>query len=188
MIRDTEKKIHKEFQNLAFMGDAFPMLTEWGVEDFSLLIHSLGCNYLSALGREFNFWAMSEYPVRIKTGESRSIRPDTVWWKKPDKEVILLGEFERFEPSHKQKIIAKARNLIKAHYEIGDGPRILLLMIWAMAGTDLGFLSTIKAMANEGFRDNGVLIPGIGPSTVFMVGASVFVNSNGSHRLQRIYI
>ncbi len=105
------------------MNDAFPMLTDWGVEDFSLLIHSLGCNYLSALGRSFDFWSMSEYPVRLKTGKSGSIRPDTVWWTKPEKDVALLGEFERFEPSNKQKIIEKARNLIKAHYEIGESPR-----------------------------------------------------------------
>ena len=90
------------------------MLTDWGVEDFSLTIHSLGCNYLSSLGREHGYWAMSEYPVRVsKPGVVSSIRPDTVWWSRPDGNVILLGEFERYIPGQEQKLMEKARNLVQ---------------------------------------------------------------------------
>ena len=57
MIQGLKKKILEEFSSLSFIAEAFPMLTDWGVEDFSLTIHSLGCNYLSALGRSLDFWA-----------------------------------------------------------------------------------------------------------------------------------
>lgn len=165
------------------------MLTDWGVEDFSLTIHSMGCNYLSALGRSLDFWAMSEYPVRLLKNGSGSIRPDTVWWKKPDREIILLGEFERFDPSCKNKIVEKAKNLIKAHYELGEHSRLLVLMVWTMAGNDLSFLKSVQKLANEGFRaSHGKLIPGIGSSSTFMVPAAVFGVSNGMHRLQGVYL
>jgi hypothetical protein len=170
------------------MRNTFPMLTYWGVEDFSLLIHSLGCSYLSALGRNLNFWSMAEYPVRLKKNGYGSIRPDTVWWKKPEKDIALLGEFERFEVSNQHKTMAKARNLIKAHKEVGENPRILLLMVWAMAGTDLSSLKTIRSIANSGFQDNGVTVSGIHSSSSFMVAAAVFGVSNGLHRLQGIYL
>jgi len=189
MIQGLKKKIIEEFNSLSFIAEAFPMLTDWGVEDFSLTIHSLGCNYLSALGRSLDFWAMSEYPVRLLTNGLGSIRPDAVWWKKPDRDIILLGEFERFDPSNKNKIVEKARNLIQAHHEVGDRPRILVLMVWTMAGTDLSFLKSVQKIANEGFRtNNGKLIPGIGSSSSFMVPAAVFSVSNGLHRLHGVYL
>lgn len=189
MIQEIKNKIIEEFNSLSFISSAFPMLTDWGVEDFSLTIHSLGCNYLSALGRSLDFWAMSEYPVRLLKNGTGSIRPDAVWWKIPDRDIILLGEFERFDPSNKNKIVEKAQNLIQTHYEVGDRPRLLVLMVWTMAGTDLSFLKNVQKIANEGFRTNdGKLIPGIGSSSTFMVPAVVFGLSNGLHRLHGIFL
>jgi hypothetical protein len=189
MIQELKNKIIKEFNTLSFISEAFPMLTDWGVEDFSLTIHSMGCNYLSALGRSLDFWAMSEYPVRLLKNGSGSIRPDAVWWKKPDRDIILLGEFERFDPSCKNKIVKKAKNLIKAHYEVGETPRLLVLMVWTMAGNDLSFLKSVQKLANDGFRtSHGKLIQGIGSSSMFMVPAAVFGVSNGMHRLQGVYL
>ena len=60
------------------------MLTDWGVEDFSHTAHSLGCNYLTQIGREAGFWAMSEYPVRVPSvGAQHSVRTDVAWWERP---------------------------------------------------------------------------------------------------------
>lgn len=189
MIHGLKNKIIEEFRSLSFMAEAFPMLTEWGVEDFSLTIHSMGCNYLSALGRRLDFWAMSEYPVRLLQNGSGAIRPDAVWWEKTDQGIILLGEFERFDPSCKNKIAEKAKNIIKAHYEVGEHPRLLVLMVWTMAGNDLSFLKSVQKLASEGFRaSNGKLIPGIGSSSTFMVPAVVFNVSKGVHRLQGVYL
>lgn len=58
-VRQAEQALRAEFGTLALARSAFPMLTAWGVEDFSHTIHSLGCNYLTAIGREAGFWAMS---------------------------------------------------------------------------------------------------------------------------------
>ena len=188
--RDLEQVIRSEFRALDFARDAFPMLTAWGVEDFSVTIHSLGCNYLSALGRQLGFWAISEYPVRVtKNGKGQSIRPDIVWWSKPETEVILLGEFERFDPHQKHKLMNKAKNLLQAHHEIGEQPRILLLMTWTMAGTDMSSLDEARTIGHNGFCNaDGFVVPGLGPECAFIVAAAVFGSVNGIHRLQRIHL
>ena len=103
--------------------------------------------------------------------------------------IILLGEFERLDPSNKDKVVEKAKNLIQAHYELGDRPRILILMVWTMVGTDLDFLKSVQNIANEGFRTNqGKLIPGIGFPNTFMVPAAVFGVSKRLHRLHGVYL
>ena len=40
-----------------------PMWTDWGVRDAGHLIHSLGCTFLTAVGRELGFAAVSEVPA-----------------------------------------------------------------------------------------------------------------------------
>lgn len=185
----TEHKIRKELQALTFARKSFPMLTDWGVEDFSVTIHSLGCNYLSALGRDLGFWSMSEYPVRITRDESKSIRPDVVWWRKPERNIALLGEFERFEPGRKQKLADKAKNLLQAHHELGEQSRVLLLLAWALAGVDRGGLDEIRAIGHNGFiNSGGKIIPGVGSDCSFIVAVAVFSSHQGAYTLQRIQL
>lgn len=188
-MRITETRIRNEFQSLEFVRESFPMLTNWGVEDFSVTIHSLGCNYLSALGRSLGFWSMSEYPVKVTQGTAISIRPDVVWWGKPNGSVSLIGEFERFEPGKKQKLIDKARNLLQAHHELGEDSRILLLLTWTLAGVDRGGLDEIRAIAHNGFKTNsGHIVPGIGCQSSFIVAVAVFSHHQGSVKLQGVQL
>ena len=64
-VNDIAASLRAEFRTLEYAKADFPMLTTWGVPDFSHTIHSLGCNYPSALGRHLGFWAISDYPVRV---------------------------------------------------------------------------------------------------------------------------
>src|SRR5262249_49350190 len=92
-------RLAEEFQSRAFLRDEFPMLASWGVEDYSHTVHSLGLNYLAALGRHFGLWAVSEYPVAPAPAylAVRNVRCDVVWFARPDGRVALLAEFERYE-------------------------------------------------------------------------------------------
>lgn len=184
-VREIERTLRAEFGTLAFAKSHFPMLTEWGVEDFSVTIHSLGCNYLSALGRELGCWAMSEYPVRVSPGATGySVRPDVAWWSGPTPAVALLGEFERFE-SGQRNLIEKARNLLRAHHELGDQPRVLLLMAWSVAGTDLRGLDEVRAVSHDGFRtSDGLVVPGLGAESRFVLVTAVFGGPQEQRRLQ----
>ncbi|MEW8552663.1 MAG: hypothetical protein AB2605_02625 [Candidatus Thiodiazotropha sp.] len=187
-IRQTAKAIDDEFRSLAFAREAFPMLIDWGVEDFSTTVHSLGCNYLSALGREMGCWAISEYPVRVpKAGAAHSVRPDVAWWAKESGELALLGEFERFVPRMPGKLADKARNLLQAHYALGEQPRILLLVGWALAGTEIGSLDEVRAVVQNGFRPpNAPAVPALGNESVFILAIAVFGDVQGKRRLLRV--
>lgn len=186
-IHEIEKAIRTEFKTLQWAREDFPMLTTWGVEDFSVTIHSLGCSYLSALGRRLGFWAMSEYPVRTeKCGPP--LRHDAVWWAKPGAEVVLLGEFERFEPHGEGKLLQKAKNLMVSHHQLGAAPRILLLLAWSMAGTDMHGIEAVRAIGHNGFRtETGAIVRGLGRRCAFIVKGMIFGVAGGIHRLQGIY-
>jgi hypothetical protein len=188
VARDIECALRTEFEALAFAKSAFPMLTAWGVEDFSMTIHSLGCNYLSALGRELGFLTISEYPVRVRAGANGcSVRPDVAWWSRPNPGVVLLGEFERFDSGQQRNLIGKARNLLRAHYALGERPRVLLLMTWAFAGTNLRGLGEVRAVAHDGFRtSDGLVVPGLGVGSAFIVATAVFAGSGEQRRLRVI--
>lgn len=186
-VADALRGLRHEFETLELAKREFPMMCEWGVEDFSHTIHSLGCNYLATLGRELGFWGISEYPVRIPTtNRSHSVRSDVAWWSRPEGEVVLLGEFERFDTS-KDKLGEKARNLLQAHHTLGDGPRVLLLVAWALSGTDTGSPASVRSVMNSGFRPrNAPAVPGLSAASHFLMATAVFGDVQGKRRLLRV--
>jgi hypothetical protein len=187
-VQQAETILRAEFVSLDFARRAFPMLTAWGVEDFSHTIHSLGCNYLAAIGRDAGFWAMTEYPVRVSSaGASRSVRPDVAWWERPSGEAVVLGEFERAEPRKPGKLTEKAKRLMQAHQTLGDRPRLLLLVGWALAGTDLGDLGEVRAIIASGFHaPDGTPVSGLKRTSSFLLATAVFGDDDGNHRLLEV--
>ena len=163
------------------------MMVDWGVEDFSHTIHSLGCNYLSAFGREAGFWAVSEYPVRIPTSDrSHSVRSDVAWWARPQGDVILVGEFERYDGGE-SKLAEKAKNLLQAHHTLGDAPRVLLLVAWTISGTNVGTNDNVDRVMHRGFQPkNAPEVPGLSGSSAFVMATAVFGDIDGRRRLLRI--
>ena len=137
-VAQTEADLRREFGELAFARGEFPMLTDWGVDDFSETVHSCGMNYLAALGRHYGRWALSEYPVQVPEplDGSSFVRLDAVWWSRPAGQIELLAEFERYEPGViKRSLVAeKARNLLVSHQQLPTSPRLLLLCTWARSG------------------------------------------------------
>jgi hypothetical protein len=73
------------------------------------------------------------------------------------------------------KLVAKARNLLRAHHALGERPRLLLLMGWALAGTDLGDLGPVRAVMASGFRaPDGTPVRGLGRHSTFVLATAVF--------------
>lgn len=186
----VDARLREEFRTLDIARDTLPMLTSWGVEDFSHTIHSLGCNYLTAIGRQSGFWAMSEYPVRVpSSGSGHSVRSDVAWWERGDREVVLLGEFERAEPKKSGKLVEKARNLLQAHHALGERPRLLVLLAWAIAGTDLGDLGAVRSVMATGFSPPGATrVRGLGRSSRFVLATAVFGDVEGQRRLLQVQV
>ena len=166
--------IEEEFRNLAVLRDAFPMLCDWGVRDESVLVHSLGCNYLAELGRSLGFWAMNEFPVRVNG--ARTIRPDAVWWNREDRSVRFLTEFERFTAGQETKLADKAKNLLEVYHAAEPKPPVVLLMGWATSGTDLTLArKTVAAIARDGFRNqDGKWVAGVASPNRFLLYFAIF--------------
>lgn len=185
---DFSLRIAEEFRTLAFARNHFPMLTEWGVDDFSSTIHSMGCNYLEALGRQLGCWAMTEYPVRMAgVSENRVVRPDVVWWARPGGNIVLLGEYERYEVGKETNLLEKARHLIGVFHQLGGNAKTLLLLAWTVSGADLSVLGRVRRLGYEGFpAADGAHVPGIGEGCRFVVAAAIFGRSARGYILQGI--
>ena len=83
----------------------------------------------------------------------------------------------------------KARNLLQAHYALGEQPRILLLVGWALAGTEIGSLDEVRAVVQNGFRPpNAPAVPALGNESVFILAIAVFGDVQGKRRLLRVQL
>ena len=183
---EIREQLLREFDSLAFARAEFPMLTDWGVIDESVAVHSLGYNYLANLGRRLGYWAATEYPIRV--GRS-FVRPDVVWWCKASKRLVLIGEFERFDAGQNEKLSDKSKNLLLSYEALGRTAETLLLMPWTTAGTNLSGNHTATSVAYEGFRaDDGTMIRGIGQEATFILAHAVFGRSQNVCRLLEVQV
>jgi hypothetical protein len=191
-IAQTEAVLRQEFGSLTFARTEFPMLTDWGIEDFSETVHSFGMNYLAALGRHAGRWAVSEFPVQTQgLEEDGFVRLDAVWWSRPSGQVELLAEFERYEPGVAKwaGIVEKARHLLLCHREMPAGPRLLLLMVWSLSGRVPARLEEVRKLARTGYRSAGNrCVAGVGPESRFLVATPVFVKGEGRLRLREVLL
>lgn len=188
LINETESLLRQEFRSLAVARTQFPMLTDWGIEDFSETVHSLGMNYLASIGRTGGRLALSEYPVRVSAGLEgpRHVRPDAVWWDAASRHIELVGEFERYEG---QELQDKVRNLLLAHRALGEGPRVLLMMLWTLSGTQVQPTVEFQSMIRSGFRTpGGIRIAGLEADSRLVVATAILVKSDGRLRLKEILL
>jgi hypothetical protein len=189
---DAAVVLHQEFASLTFARSEFPMLTDWGLEDYSETVHSFGMNYLAALGRQHGRWAVSEFPVPVsETIEALGVRLDAVWWSRPSRQIELLAEFERYQPNVTKLTVVqqKVRHLLLCHHHLPPSPRILLLVVWALSGKVPQRLDEVRALAGAGFRTaDNVLVPGVGSQSRFMVATAVFAAVNGRLDLREVLL
>jgi hypothetical protein len=187
----------EEFKTRSTAKAELPMLTDWGVEDFSERIHSLGINYLSLVGRRAGRLAASEYPFRLRNSAapggqgSAWVIPDVVWWDPRTREVELIGEFERYEPggAKRQILHEKIRNLLLVHQELGAGPRVLLLLLWTVSGIPVQDFEEFRSLIRNGFRmPGGSNVVGLETESRFVAAIAVFTAFEGRLRLKEILL
>jgi hypothetical protein len=98
-----------------------PMWTEWGIRDVSHLVHSLGCTFLTAIGRDLGVTVVSEVPAPrdgALAHVEEDVRSDSVWFDRQTRRVVLVAEFERY--SGKQKDLSpKVETLLLAQHRWG---------------------------------------------------------------------
>ena len=106
--------IRKKLEDPAFLNSAMPSLTQWGLRDEDVLVHSMGVSLWNTLGHELNHMAVAECPAPVAVGDP--IRSDSTWFDKETQHPCVLIEFERYDGStgDKQKLLKKLSNLMEA--------------------------------------------------------------------------
>lgn len=182
------KVIREEFQTGKIREDLFPMITKFGVRDYSETVHSLALNYITAIGRAINeIAAVSEYPVypyesnynesnmiaespslyEEKKTKDAEVRPDSIWYSKKDNSPILISEFERYEKNRikNKKLEEKIQNLLIAYHQLGSKVPIILFVYWSYASVTPGEMSNVISILDKGFTlPNKKFISGIDSS------------------------
>jgi len=139
-----------------------PAWTEWGVRDSGHLVHSLGCTFLTAVGRDLGFSSVSEVPAP-RDGHlahvEQAVRSDSVWFERSTRQVVLLAEFERY--TGKQDLSPKVQTLLLAQQRWGCDEGILLLAYWSVGLVSLPDHASLRNIVSGGFSAiGGVRVPG----------------------------
>lgn len=174
--------IKKEFKEGKIRNEMFPMMTKFGIRDYSETVHTVGLNYITAIGRFVDgVTSLSECPVfpysershygqmvaesqasyEIKVNE---VRPDSIWYSKEDNSPILICEFERYEKNRRKdlKIKEKIQNLLLAYHQLGGNVPIILFVYWSYAGENPGDIGEYISILDNGFKKNdGTYVQGI---------------------------
>lgn len=112
-----------ELAQLRVARQHFPMWTDWGVDDESVAVHSLGLSYLTTLGQALGYACCGDYPVA-----DYRVRADSVWWDKKSRKPVAVFEFERHKGG--DELRQKVRNLLRAYHALRRQPELLCLIFW----------------------------------------------------------
>lgn len=166
-----------------------PMWTTWGVQDFGHLIHSLGCTFLTAVGRDLGFASVSEVPASREAALARveeDVRSDSVWFDRATRRVALVAEFERY--AGKQKDLSpKVETLLLAQQRWACPDAVLLLAYWSVGLVTLPDHDSLRCIARGGFQAlGGVRVPGNPKARVAFFQFVVRPGQDGLLRLESI--
>jgi hypothetical protein len=166
-----------------------PMWTEWGVRDVGHFVHSLGCTFLTAAGRDLGFTAVSEVPAPREgplAHVEEDVRSDSVWFDRTTKRVALVAEFERY--AGKQKDLSpKVETLLLAQHRWDCENSTLLLAYWSVGLVTLPDHGILRSIAHGGFSAmGGVRVPGNPKARLIFYQFVVRAGQDGLLRLEKI--
>lgn len=180
-VTDLASRICAEMSSVDFVDRTYPMLSNWGVRDEDVLIHSLGCSAWNELGSEFGFMAVSECPVPMTFGAD--IRSDSTWFSRTLRTPDVLIEFERFDGTDRgqKKLDEKLCNLLEAAMRWGDTPSILVLSAWSKGVVSAPNKEMFLQRCRQGFKSVvGAQVPAI-RNTVVLFSRFIFeIERNGN--------
>ena len=193
MIREKLiNAIREELNSGDLRKDLFPMITTFGVRDYSETVHTIALNYITAIGRNIEgVTAISECPVypyantdkhksivaeasaEYTTNSELEVRPDSIWYAKENNKPLLISEFERYENNRAKnnKLEEKIQNLLLSYHQLGSNIPLILFVYWSYSQTTPGDISKYVSIFDEGFvMKNGRRINGInGRLTQYLV-------------------
>lgn len=204
--REIIKFIKNEFETGKIRNNLFPMMTQFGVRDYSETVHTLGLNYITAIGRYMEgISTISECPVfpynentydiyavdeaSSYGNKTTHVRPDSVWFSKEDNTPILICEFERYEKNARKdmKLIEKIQNLLISYHQLGGRVPIILFVYWSYANENPGDIDEYISIFDKGFKtDKCGYIQGIDAlKTTYIVYRCVASGDKGNLKLNQ---
>lgn len=152
LMSELLDKVVAAMSSLDFVAETYPMLTDWGVRDQDVLVHSLGCSAWTTLGQQLGFIAVCECPV--PTSYSADIRSDSVWFSRGSRAPEVLIEFERYDGSSRgeQKLDDKVCNLLDAASRWEGLPKLLVLSAWSKGVISAPNTKKLAARCGMGFK------------------------------------
>lgn len=152
----TQPDIESALQNMEQARSLMPILTDWGVQDSGVSIHSLGVTFLTLLGRELGFIPACEFPA-LSQGDyahvGEDVRSDVIWFNSESRTPVLIGEFERYtSPDDQRNLQGKVENLLLAHHRWGAKSSLLLLAYWTKSVVSSPDRSALKQKLRQGFE------------------------------------
>jgi hypothetical protein len=166
-----------------------PMWTEWGVRDVGHLVHSLGCTFLTAVGRDLGFTSVSEVPAPredVLAHVEEDVRSDSVWFQRSTRRAALIAEFERY--AGKQKDLSpKVETLLLAQQRWACEEATLLLAYWSVGLVSLPDHDRFRRIVRDGFNAiGGVRVPGNPRAKLLFYQFVVRAGQDGLLRLESI--
>ena len=154
LMADLFSRIITAMSSIEFVMRTYPMLTEWGVRDEDLLVHSLGCSVWNTLGQDLGFMAISECPAPVTHGAD--IRTDSTWFCRQQRTPAVLIEFERFDGAARsqQKLDEKICNLLEASMRWGNSPSALVLSVWNKGVVSAPDTESLLRRCRDGFTSS----------------------------------
>lgn len=173
-MTDLPARICSEMSSLDFVDRSYPMLSNWGVRDQDVLVHSLGCSAWNELGSDLGFMAVTECPVPMTHGAD--IRSDSTWFNRSQRTPDVLIEFERFDGTDRgqKKLDEKLCNLLEASMRWGDAPSVLILSAWSKGVVSAPNKDQFLQRCRQGFKSSvGAQVPAI-RNTVVLFSRFIF--------------
>lgn len=153
-------RICAAMSTLEFIDGNYPMLSDWGVRDEDVLVHSLGCSAWNALGSALGFMAVTECPAPMTHGAD--IRSDSTWFSRTRHKPEVLIEFERFDGTDRsqKKLEEKLCNLLEAAMRWGNYPSVLILAAWNKGIVSAPNKEMLQQKCRQGFKTSaGAQVP-----------------------------
>lgn len=186
-MTNLTERICTEMSSLEFVGRSYPMLSNWGVRDEDVLIHSLGCSAWNALGSELGFMAVAECPVPMTHGAD--IRSDSTWFSQIKRTPEVLIEFERFDGTDRgqKKLDEKLCNLLEASMRWGNVPSVLILSAWNKGVVSAPNKDVFVQRCRQGFKSSvGAQVPPLRNTTVLFSRFIFEIERSGTLLLKQI--
>lgn len=156
VIDFVRQKLENEAETLKVARAVLPSWFSEGFDDYSCLIHSLGCTYFTSLGRDLGFQAVAEYPsptIGPMAFVGKDVRCDSAWFVADKFQLAVIVEFERYEGvTDSWDLQWKIQSLSLAYHRSETKPFIAVLAYWTKKSAILPDHSELSHIFRHGFE------------------------------------